>query len=59
MQEEGKEAIAIGHIFNWQGKNAPQSVLIFDHQGKGFDFVFLTLYLLPRRHFFFCFYLLK
>lgn len=37
-----QEAVALGHIFNWQGENAPQSVLIFDPQGKRFDFLFLT-----------------
>jgi hypothetical protein len=50
-----QEAIAIGHIFNWQGESAPQCVLIFDHQGKGFDFVFLTFYLYHLSPFFLLF----
>jgi len=50
-----QEAIAIGHIFNWQGESAPQCVLIFDHQGKGFDFVFLTFYLFHSSPFFLLF----
>jgi hypothetical protein len=53
-----QEAIAIGHIFNWQGESALQNVLICDHQGKEFDFVFMISISFTGRHFIFCCYLL-
>lgn len=41
--ERKQEAIAFGHILNWQGEDTLEGISIFDHLAYRFDFLFMLL----------------